>query len=258
MIPLAYAWLEDRQGMSAAELDELANGLEADPRLAHWMRSQISSDDWLSLALDPSRNDFAGRVRTAITAPRTAERFIARVLRRTSRRGDRAWRWYLSAAAAGFAAFMSWWWYPAAVPGIHLEDRQGDVLVERGGLRVDGSQLVADDALTIAAGGGASIVWGDGTRVRLAGPARARLGIGGRSSSLKLDVGTADASVRHHPHGSPFSIATPHALATDVGTVFQVHATAASTAVVVREGRVGVTDAGGRAVEVGAGERCIV
>src|SRR6185503_9479207 len=148
----------------------------------------------------------------------------------------------------------------AAVPVIAALDRvEGDVFALVAGKRTpvqSGHKLVSGDALETSGKTGQAVVeFPDGTRLVLGADTvvdSIRIAEGKRVS---LKQGVLAAQISKQPAGEPMMFLTANAEARVVGTRLTLSATAASTRLEVREGKVKVTRKDdGQSIDVGAGQ----
>lgn len=146
------------------------------------------------------------------------------------------------------------------LPAIATLDRvEGDVFALSAGKRTavqSGHKLVSGDALETSGKTGQAVVeFSDGTRLVLGADTLVdsiRLAEGKRVS---LKQGVLAAQISRQPAGEPMIFLTAHAEARVVGTRLTLSATAASTRLEVREGKVKATRKDdGQSAEVGAGQ----
>lgn len=116
--------------------------------------------------------------------------------------------------------------------------------------------LVAGEGLSTGRGEARREMLADGSEVHLNGATKARVRLRAQARQVRLMEGEAYFAVAHDPE-RPFSVRSPHAVITAVGTQFDVDRLGEATEVAVYEGRVRVEAAGGLAppVYLGAGER---
>ena len=104
-----------------------------------------------------------------------------------------------------------------------------------------GDQLITGTSAT------ASIRYVDGSQFVLA--AETSFNVGPQPQHLFVERGRMTADVAHQASGSPFTIATPHALLTIIGTVFTVDAENQKTNLVVKQGHVRLDSFDGQAAQ---------
>ena len=102
-----------------------------------------------------------------------------------------------------------------------------------------GTPLRAGDRVSTAADGSVRL-WlaGEPTRVDLGGDTALRLLPDAPGRRLRLDFGSLDAEVAPQPPGRPMTIATPHAVATILGTRLALRSEYEQTRLAVESGRV--------------------
>jgi ferric-dicitrate binding protein FerR (iron transport regulator) len=133
-------------------------------------------------------------------------------------------------------------------------------------VEVEGRVLRARDALlpgdglhTVGPSSRASLVFPDGTRVRLEGDAQvSAVDETPAGKRLRLERGEIEVAVRPQPTGRPFVLQTPQASVTVVGTSFRLRVEGGTSRVEVSEGRVRLArTADGRSADVAAGQYAI-
>ncbi|MBV8881292.1 MAG: FecR domain-containing protein [Planctomycetaceae bacterium] len=117
----------------------------------------------------------------------------------------------------------------------------------------DLGDLKAGDRIVTPADAASELRFGDGSRVVLLEKSEIRLRDDPRAR-LELREGGLRCDVTPQSPGRPFSVLTPQAEATVIGTSFELTSTSSETRLVTRSGRVRLSS-DGRSVEVGPGER---
>lgn len=259
MNDLLERFLTDRAALDTDQLATLTMQLQEDPRLATEARSLLQIDELLSRRFASDRGHFATRVTTRL-ATADSGTFVRRVRsplklrRRRSRSGSR-WQ-AMAAAAAGLMVLVAGWILlqrgnDGAAPVLTIAasgqvTRAGQALGTGTVIRVGDELRVID--------GTATLVWADGTRVRLDSGAHLTL-TGTAPKRLRLNAGSLDAEVSRQPTGAPMTAATRDALATVLGTRLRL-TVGRATRLDVLEGRVGFAGSGAgpaNSIEVAAG-----
>lgn len=156
----------------------------------------------------------------------------------------------LAAAALVMFALGGLLWFNAEPPGPRL-------IVP--GSSAAGPRVPAGERIAVKAGHTGGLLYDDGTRVGLDGGSELVVGSATRGKHVTLLTGRLSAAVTPQPAGRPFTIATPGATTTVLGTALTVATDGAETEVAVSRGRVAVERAADRArTEVAAGQRSTV
>lgn len=141
-------------------------------------------------------------------------------------------RWLAAAAVLVAALGAGWAWWPAA-----------------GTPRLDGRRLTVGEAFT----GPAVLTWDDGSRIIVDAGGRCRAGDNRMGPALSLDQGCLSAEIARQARDRRFSIATPDATATVLGTAFELATDGAVSRLAVEHGVVRLADRHG-SVEARAGD----
>lgn len=203
-------------GIDEAQSAELLDLVELDCLLRHRFRRE-----------DPQA--FGRGVWRRIDAERTGPSFARRVDRRLGH-PRRSLRRLLAAAAAlviGVGVYLLWP-APEPIPPIaRLEDVKGrvEILGEEGrSAACTGSPLHSGQGVeTVAADGRATLVYADGTRVKIdPRTALRRVSDNGTGKRLMVANGSIAAVVKPQRAGRPMTFATPHGEATVLGTSLRI------------------------------------
>lgn len=169
-----------------------------------------------------------------------------------------------SAAALVAISVLAWNWQSGDTSKLRVKSLLGTVTVLRSGKNIAaerGTKLSAGDALKLEGIASATLVYPDKTELELSAHAELKFlsGTGGAgepsAKSLQLSAGTLSAQVPPQPANSPMTLQTPHALATVVGTQFELNVKEKSTRIDVSEGRVHFEDRiHNTSQDVGAGQ----
>jgi len=184
-----------------------------------------------------------------------ASGFVRAVLDRVRPASPR--RWIAVAAAAvllavlGAAALWRIGEGPRPLDARVVEARGEADLLRRGGRLEarDGLDLVEGDALRTGADGLCEVRYGEGTRVRLFAGTEARFARDREGQRVELKTGSLRCDAAPQAPGRRFAVATPHAEAAVVGTLFEISASRTETRLHTLQGAVRFA-AGGRSVEV--------
>ncbi len=174
----------------------------------------------------------------------TADAVAAHVARRrfNCRRRPRC-AWWLLAAAATLCLGLGLWWLDTTVDGIPA-DTSPRLAHSLGDLTIDGrpattaSRLAPGATMRIPAGGSATLVYDDGSRIVLDGASTCTLG-SAPGIDLRLVTGSLHAGIANGER--PVRITTPYGDARVQGTVFGLHLADQRTRLAVREGIVAFT-----------------
>lgn len=222
---------------------------DLDRLFAAWLAGPLSEADAVRLrdllcqpeqrrrwrALADLEGALAERGAAKAAEPDTASLVTTRRLR--SRPSPRPWRgWWLAAAGLMLALGAGWWLQRS--PDADLPQRDGQSVAR--GTIVDGA---------------AELRWPDGTVARIASAGRVQVSPVGRGLELQAGELAVQAAVQAAEH--PFHVGTPHALTQVVGTRFSLRCAEAATTLLVEEGTVAFTPAGGPMRTVQAGGRAL-
>jgi hypothetical protein len=145
-----------------------------------------------------------------------------------------------------------------AVALAHFERIEGSVSLRSSEGRSDvtaPSDLFPGRSVEVGKPGRALLKFPDGTSIDLGPGTRIDDIVDGETGKrLTLPVGSLSADVAKQPAGKPFVIQTPHGEARVVGTILQLTVDAVATRLEVSEGRVRLTRADKKMVDVGAGQ----
>lgn len=218
----------------------------ADPALQAEIAAERRWGNHLRAMATPAENRIAAareaavRTHALLMADRHSSRAhtVAQVMAGTRRRAP--WRWWpVSAGAAAAAAclVLTWWWtlsHPAVARG-------------------DGTALLvgAEIPPTVR-----DVRFSDTSAVAIAANSQVKLSGDAQHKRLDLTVGSVDAHVAAQTSDTSFTIATPHGVATVLGTHFRVDVEDDGSVVSVSEGRVALRS-GDHALIATAGQRMI-
>ncbi len=141
------------------------------------------------------------------------------------------------------------WWLQQSAAGVQVLDghgrfADGRALVAAGAVPA-GSEVIADEALTLT--------WPDGSRVVLDPGTRTQVS----DDLIELTAGRLQADITKRPATAPFVVRTPSMTVTVVGTRFSVEVKAAVTTTQVTAGRVRVSNRQSDERELGAGAEAL-
>jgi ferric-dicitrate binding protein FerR (iron transport regulator) len=179
-------------------------------------------------------------------------------LRKSARRAP----WLALAALLLLAVGAGLWLRPGApatTTGPTVVEVRAGTLTRDGASRpvAPDDALRAGDRLAVGDGGGLAMRFPDGSRVQLTADSGAQVEDG--RTGLRLARGALTAEVQPQRPGFPARFTAPGTTVTVIGTALEVATAEGETRVAVGHGRVAVQrDADGAAVEVGAGEECLV
>ncbi len=135
-------------------------------------------------------------------------------------------RWLMRSAWLAIAAVL------LLCIGLAVSGKQSTGITRDGQAWPEGAAIAVEDGAT------SELRWNDGSTVAITGPATAQV----VDDRLRLDAGGCRAVITAQGAGR-FAVATPHGLASVVGTRFRLHV-AGSTALVVDEGHVRLSSNG--------------
>jgi ferric-dicitrate binding protein FerR (iron transport regulator) len=236
--------------LTVDEAAALATALRDDAGL----RERLAFAGLLAQALDPADDAALTRsVLARIEAEESPSRMV-RAVRRAIALRRRMPAWPLAAAALVLLGLSAWLLLSA--PASVCIVTAGTAVAQRGGDRLEagpGLPLRAGDRLT--AGSGLGLRWPDGSTVTLGGQAQADITDG----TLRLVRGGLEAVIAAQAPGRDFTITTPDALVTVLGTRFRLEVADAGTHCDLHAGRVRLTRlADGRSLHLAAGEGALV
>jgi hypothetical protein len=252
MSELLERFLSNREGLSADELTRLADEVRQDPRLAAEARSLLQVDELLSRKHSLDRGHFAARVAKRLATVESGT-FVRRMQPITGHHGQQGWHRVGLAAAAVFAVFIGGWTMlhrgestPVSVVSVSVDG----AVTRAGKLITNGAQVTPGDMLHVTAGL-ATLMWDDGTSIRLSAGTQVRLG-SVDPKRLSMETGALEADVAQQPADRLMTLATRDALTTVLGTRFRLTC-GRGTRLDVWEGRVAFSH-GGATIPVAAGE----
>ncbi len=161
-------------------------------------------------------------------------------------------RWLPIAAAAGIALIAVTLWINTRVPSPVLVAR---VSAADGHAALQSGQEIYSASTLETSSGRVALTFGDSLSLRVDRNTRLRFESAERVTLLNGVVYIDSGGVNAVPR---LRIATPAGEVRHVGTQFQVSVGGAMTRVQVREGRVVLTPADGRAQDIGAGDRLVI
>ena len=198
-----------------------------------------------------------GERRGRTATPRRVRRISPQRPARGHRRPSTVPVWTMAAVAAGLAIAVVLLMQPsqAESPPSAPSAMVAEIVSVIGSAQAENRQLVAGDRLavgaTLTARGAVQVrLLADGSELALASGARVRFAAG--EVRAYLEHGRVSARIAPQNTGR-FTIATPQASATVLGTVFTLDANGAVTRLAVEEGLVRFAPLNGGAVEVAAG-----
>lgn len=218
--------------LNADEARELRAHLEATPSAVATLRAAARDHLLCRTALRPGDPAvLAARTRLMLDSWRPSSRQVAaqNVLARVDRR--RRWAalrtWGGLAAAAlllvllvpSVIAFLRRPALEADAGAPRLAEVRGDLRLDSGFVLAAGDRLGIGATMTSGAGGAATLVWSDGTRIALAGGTTVSR-LPGAGQRLRLEQGTVTVRAAHRAADEPLEIVCPDATARVVGTAF--------------------------------------
>jgi hypothetical protein len=234
---------------------ELARVLAADAQL-HRMLDALGR----SHAAEKTFVDQVGRL---VTAEASVDRFVSAVERRIASAPPRAQvrprarvpaRWLVAPLALAAAVVALWLGAergPSRDPVAPLARGLAPATVTTGLLQAGGTTLRPGQVVPVGVAllcdqGRACLRLGEGSQLCMERGTRLRLEPPGRSGPVALEAGKVAATVRHQAPGSTFTVGTPAAHVTAIGTAFTVEAAEDGRATIARvvEGTVAVSRPG--------------
>jgi hypothetical protein len=276
---LVHRYLEDRDGLTPRELDELIRGLKADPEFALKVREQLVLDDLLAQKYALDRRNFVAQVEQRIADLSRGHEALheqvadLRSLASAERkpRGLFASRWAWAAAFTALAALMA---VGVGIYATHVLGPQapsiakvialeGEVTIEQEGesdtIEVDGA-LEGGQRIVVPRGGSITFSYDDGTEIRVKGADDGGSSITfgqeepGAAKHIRVERGEIVAKIKPQPAG-PMQLITPHAIAHAPASVLRLVVTDENTLLDVSEGMVNLHRAvDGRLLPVAANE----
>jgi hypothetical protein len=259
---LVHRYLEDRDGLSPRELDDLIRGLQADPEFALKVREQLVLDDLLAQKYVLDRRNFVAQVEQRIAdLSRGHEALNEQVADlRSLAAGERKpggllakrWGWAalltaLAALAAVGAGLYAARVFRPQVPSLaKVVAFDGDVTIEQDGVsdaaEVDGS-LEGGQRIVVPRGGSITFSYEDGTEIRVKGADNGGSAITfgqqapGAVKHIRVEQGEIVAKIKPQAFG-PMQLVTPHAIADAPASVLRLVVTDENTLLDVSEGTV--------------------
>jgi ferric-dicitrate binding protein FerR (iron transport regulator) len=251
---LLERFIDDADGLSEAELAELAAALKANPALVEGLRDQLLIDELLRQKLSLDRADFLAQVRQRVSDhergeceldARTAELSLLAMRELEAAPEGRRRRpalvlWaslaslLLAVAAAALAGYLG-----SRGPVARIAQADSSAVVVRGESRLpagEGFELKPGDVVE-SQGGEVAIGYDDGTTVQLSGDSTLAFEEAA-GKQLLLSSGELVADIAAQPAGRPMIFRTPAAEALVVGTRLRLRASLAETELEVLEGAV--------------------
>jgi len=255
---LINRFLDDRSELAPDEFDELIAGLRAEPAQAAELREQLVVDDLLAQKLTIDRRDFLAQVEQRLADYERSENEIdnqvaeLRELATRHYEGPSSWSgnstWVKAALALSLAAmvagiFLLPQWLPGERRAVaRVVAVQGSVTATADRTPAPlatAATLFSGQIIESPAGALLTIEYDDQTQVRIGGGSLVTLGVE-RSSGAKritIDRGDVWADVAQQTAGA-MEFATPHAVATVLGTQLRLTVTSDDTLLEVTEGLV--------------------
>jgi concanavalin A-like lectin/glucanase superfamily protein/FecR-like protein len=255
---LIHRYLEDRDSLSARELDTLVSELRADAELAARLRDQLVMDDLLAQKLALDRRNFVAQVEQRVADLKRGQVDIGRqtadlrsmsAAEKTSARSSlRALpnvRWMLALSllvAVGVAAFGVRFLWPHAPAVATVTDVIGSVTIGENG---DASTAEKDDSLengqriVVPQNGSIGLAYQDGTHLLMKNDAVATIGseLPESVKQIRVERGEVVAQVKPQSAGSMIFV-TPHGKAKAQAGEFRLVVSEENTVVEVRQGSV--------------------
>lgn len=255
---LIKQYVEDRDSLSAEELDQLIDALREQPQLAIEVRTQLLVDDLLAQKLAVDRRNFLAQVGQRIGDFEQGEEEIysqvselralaeAELEEQKKRKSSPLMMAAMMTLAASLAvvAFLLPQYWPVSPRAIAtVQEVLGDVVAIRGGQRepVARGQIISTGTpLEVASGGLVQLQYVDKSTVQFSGDSKFEF-IADRKSQAKLvrmQQGEVLANVQPQRNVGPMEFRTPQAKAIVLGTEFRLIVTPQNTRLDVTEGKV--------------------
>jgi hypothetical protein len=276
---LTHRYLEDQLGLSPEDMDQLIDGLRADPARASRLRDQMVVDCLIAQKLSLDRQNFPAQVSQRIADFQESEQAIdsqvlelrelaaAEMLAPMQRPRSSGWLGgviALSLVVAAIGLFYVPRFLPQTpIPVAKVTSVEGRVSAPEnsGGAPVAAaSTLFAGQRIEVPAGGQLSLEYADRTSLTIAGGSQVLLEIDEFSGAKRVRVEAGDvwASVIPQPAGAPMVFRSPHATATVLGTELRFTVAPDETRLQVTTGKVQLDRlAGGQGMIVAAGSQGI-
>lgn len=253
---LVHRYLEDRDSLSARELDALIAALRADSDLAARLHDQLLVDDLLAQKFTLDRRNFVAQVEQRISDlnrnPTELNRQTAdlRSIAAAERSGTGAnrWRWtslmlalsVLAIAGASILAVRLFTPHPPAIATV--TDVSGPVTIEQRGdseaAEKDGS-LAGGQRLVVPRGASITLRYKDGTELKIKGDSAVTMGSEKPEAikQIRIERGEVVANIKPQLAGA-MRFATPHAVAVAPMSFLRLVVAEESTLLDVSEGQV--------------------
>lgn len=257
---LAQRFLDDRSGLTEAELDSLIATLRADADFAVKLREQLLLDDLLAQKMTLDRRNFVAQVEQRIAdlgrAPselsrQTADLRSLAAAEKSDFGRSRSWaRWALALSAivavSGALAVIRFW--PSQPVIATVTDVVGEVKIEQNGdsdaAEVDDS-LASGQRVVVPRGGSVTLSYKDGSELRVKGDSAIVFDPqpDDGPKQIHIERGELVANIKPQLAGS-MKFVTPHGLATAPVSQFRLVVTSENTLLDVHEGKVQLTRVG--------------
>ena len=256
---LIQKYIDDRAGMSEDELERLIGALRASPERAISLREQLLMDDLVSQKLAFDRRNFFAQVEQRIADYERGEEEIQNQVvelrtlaesefeRPAAHVSDGGW-WKIAVVVAalaviGFVALDPPFSGSKSEQIASIESLQGDASLqgEAGQTALHAGQIISTgQQLVTPAGASLRLRFQDATLVDVVAESTVKIDIDRRTGGklVHLDRGELVAVVPKQARGRPMVFATPHALATVLGTTLRLTVTDSATRLDVTEGKV--------------------
>jgi ferric-dicitrate binding protein FerR (iron transport regulator) len=276
---LTHRFLEDQLGLSPEDLDQLIDGLRADPARAMRLRDQMVVDCLIAQKLSLDRQNFPAQVAQRVADFQESEQAIdsqvlelrelaaAEMLLPAQRPKSSNWMGIviaLSLVAGAIGVFYVPRFLPQApIPVAKVTAVEGRVVAQGSSDRaalVAAATLFSGQRIEIPAGAQLSLEYADRTSLSIVGGSQVSLEVDEYSGAKRVRVETGEvwARVAPQPAGAPMVFHSPHATATVLGTELRFTVAGRETWLQVTTGQVQLDRvAGGPGMIVSAGSQGI-
>jgi ferric-dicitrate binding protein FerR (iron transport regulator) len=276
---LTHRFLEDQLGLSPEDMDQLIDGLRADPARAARLRDQMVVDCLVAQKLTLDRQNFPAQVAQRIADYQKSEQAIdtqvlelrdmaaAEMLAPVQRPRSTGWMGMVVALSLAIAA-LGLFYVPrflpqAPVPVAKVTAVEGQVVAQgnaEGASLAAASTLFSGQRIETPVGGQLSLEYADRTSLSIAGGSQVALEVDAYSGAkrVRVEAGEVWARVAPQPAGAPMVFLSPHATATVLGTELRFTVESGQTRLQVATGKVQLDRvAGGPGMIVSAGSQGI-
>lgn len=255
---LIARYVEDRESLSAGEMDALLSAVRNSPELLVRLRQQLQVDEAISQRLAVDRRNFAAQVDQRVRDLNRGDEELYRQVQELRALVSRdlemqpaavvSWQRRITLAAVAVSLLLAlalgmWSNLPqqqqvAVVDGI---SGRGTLIRDGRQVRIEGPfHLQAGDRIQTDDSQSLAVAFADGTRLRIYGDSLVQFGTSPAASDkqIRLMRGEVGADVARQPEHQPMLLTTPVARAVVVGTRFWLRHRGGETELDVTEGKV--------------------